>query len=433
MPKIDKAYEQTTEYLFSQLPMYQRIGDAAMKKDLTNIIALCKHLGNPQDTFPTIHIAGTNGKGSTTHILAAILQETGKKVGIYTSPHYKDFRERIKVGNTLASKEFIVNFVKENKKILKKIQPSFFEISVAMAFDYFAKEKVDIAIIETGLGGRLDSTNIITPILSIITNISLDHQSFLGNTLEKIAAEKAGIIKKDVPIVIAEDNPTTAPVFIKKAKEMNAPIHFSKDNYSVIPTVNAFTHSIFNIYKSKRLYMRDIESDVAGQFQAENIRGVIQAVYILNELGYDISDQQTLDAFKKVKSSTYFIGRMHIVKYAPFIVADSGHNEGALSKTLDELQKIEYRNLHIVLGFVNDKDIKKMLSLFPKDATYYFTEADIPRALPVAELSKIANKIGLEGELYENVKDALAAARSVVSLDDCIFIGGSTFVVAEVI
>ena len=433
MPKIDKAYEQTTAYLFSQLPMYQRVGDAAMKKDLKNIIALCKHLNNPQDTFPTIHIAGTNGKGSTTHILAAILQETGKKVGIYTSPHYKDFRERIKIGNKLASKSFIVDFVKKNKKILEKIQPSFFEISVAMAFDYFAKEKVDIAIIETGLGGRLDSTNIITPILSIITNISMEHQAYLGNTLKEIAGEKAGIIKKNVPVVISEDNPTTAPVFIKKAKEMNAPIHFSKDSYSVIPTVDAFTHSIFNIYKNKRLYMRDIESDVAGQFQAENIRGVIQAVYILNELGYDISDEQTLSALKKVKSSTYFIGRMHIVKYAPFIVADSGHNEGALSKTLDELQKIKYRKLHIILGFVKDKEIKKMLSFFPKNAAYYFTEANIPRALPVAELAKIADKAGLKGESYESVKDALAAARSVVSLDDCIFVGGSTFVVAEVI
>lgn len=433
MPKIDKVYNQTIAYLFSQLPMYQKVGAIAMKKDLKNIIALCEELGNPQESFPSIHIAGTNGKGSTTHVLAAILKETGKKVGIYTSPHYKDFRERIKIGNQLATKGFVVDFVKKNKKVLEKIKPSFFEISVAMAFDYFAKEKVDIAIIETGLGGRLDSTNIITPILSVITNISLDHQIYLGNTLKKIAAEKAGIIKEGVPVVISEDNPTTAPVFIKKAKEMNAPIYFSKDTYSVIPTVKAFTHSIFNIYKNKRLYLKDIESDVGGQFQAENIRGVIQAVYILNELGYDISDQQALDAFKKVKSSTYFIGRMHIVKYAPLIVADSGHNEGALSKTLQELQKIEYRKLHIVLGFVKDKDIEKMLSFFPKDATYYFAEAKIPRALPVAELVKVAGKTGLEGKPYESVSDALAAARSVVSLDDCIFIGGSTFVVAEVL
>lgn len=433
MSKLDTEYQKTVEFLFTQLPMYQRVGDVAMKKNLDNIIALCKQLKNPQDKFPAIHIAGTNGKGSTTHILAAILQETGMKVGIYSSPHYKDFRERIKINGELASKKYIVDFVKDNQKILKKMKPSFFEISVAMAFQYFAEQKVDIAVIETGLGGRLDSTNIVHPILSIITNISMDHQDMLGNTLKAIAGEKAGIIKKGVPVIISEDNPKTASVFKKKAKEMDAPIYFSKDTYNVIPTVKALTHSIFNIYKNKRIYFRDVESDIAGQFQAENLRGVIQAVYILNELGYKISDEQALSAFKKVKTSTYFIGRMHVLKYTPLIVADSGHNEGALEITMNELDKIRYRKLHIVLGFVKDKNIKKLLSFFPKDAKYYFTQANIPRALPVGDLVKLAKKEGYEGEAYEKVDDAYQAAKSALSMDDCLFIGGSTFIVAEVL
>ncbi len=433
MPKIDTEYDKTLDYLFSQLPMYQRVGDVAMKKDLGNITSLCNHLDNPQDTYPCIHIAGTNGKGSTTHILAAVLKEAGLKVGIYSSPHYKDFRERIKINGKLAAKEYVVDFVKKHKSLFKDIEPSFFEITVAMAFQYFKEEKVDIAVIETGLGGRLDSTNIVNPILSIITNISLDHQQFLGDTLPKIAAEKAGIIKSGVPVVIGEDNPKTARVFKKKAKEVDAPIYFSKDTYNVIPTVRALTHSIFNIYKNKRLYLRDVESDLAGKFQAENIRGAIQAIYLLNELGYDISDKQALAAFKKVKSSTYFLGRMHILKYAPLIVADSGHNEGALQITMSELTKIKYRKLHIVLGFVKDKNIEKLLSFFPKDAKYYFTQADIPRALPVDELLQLAQKKGYHGEAFASVSEALETAKANVSLDDCIFIGGSTFIVAEVV
>lgn len=433
MPNIEKEYAKTLEYLFSQLPMYQRVGDVAMKKDLGNIVELCKHLGNPHEKFPSIHIAGTNGKGSTTHILASVFQHKGKKVGVYTSPHYKDFRERIKINGVLASQEFVVDFVKKHKKILEKIKPSFFEITVAMAFDYFAKNKVDIAIVETGLGGRLDSTNILTPILSIITNISLDHQNLLGNTMKAIAAEKAGIIKENVPVVISEDNPKTASVFRKKAKEVSAPIYFSKETYNIIPTVRAFTHSIFNIYKKKRIYLRDVESDISGQFQAENLRGVIQALFVLNEIGYDISDQEALAAFRKVKSSTMFIGRMQILRYTPFTLADSGHNEAALTQVLSELAKHKHENLHIVLGFVKDKNVKKLLELFPKDATYYFTQADIPRALPVDELKKIAKKLKLEGETYPTVGKALEIASQKASIDDCIFVGGSTFIVAEVL
>lgn len=433
MPNIEKEYTKTLDYLFSQLPMYQRVGDVAMKKDLTNIIALCKHLKNPHQKFPSIHIAGTNGKGSTAHILAAVFQEKGKKVGVYTSPHYKDFRERIKINGALASQEFVVGFIKKHKKVLEKIKPSFFEITVAMAFDYFAQNKVDIAIVETGLGGRLDSTNILTPILSIITNISLDHQNLLGNTLKEIALEKAGIIKENVPVVISEDNSKTAAVFRKKAKELSAPIYFSKDSYNIIPTVRAFTHSIFNIYKNKRIYMRDVESDLSGQFQAENFRGVIQAIYVLNELGHDISDDEALTAFRKVKSSTLFMGRMQILRYTPLTLADSGHNEAALLQTLAELQKHRHGKFHFVLGFVKDKNVKKLLKLFPNNAEYYFTQADIPRALPIDELKVMAEKTGLEGTSYPTVSEALEAANTKASIDDCIFVGGSTFVVAEVL
>jgi len=433
MPNIEKEYKKTVDYLFNQLPMYQRVGDVAMKMDLTNIVALCEHLKNPQEKFPSIHIAGTNGIRSQTLILGSLFQHKGKKVGVYTSPYYKDFKEQIKINGELVSQEFIVGFVKKNKKIIEKIKPSFFELMVAMAFDCFAKNKVDIAIIETGLGGRLDATNIVTPILSIITNISLDHQNYLGNTLKEIALEKAGIIKENVPVVISEDNPKTAAVFRKKAKELSAPIYFSKDTYNIIPTVRAFTHSIFNIYKNKRIYLRDVESDVSGQFQAENFRGVIQAIYVLNELGYNISDEESLAAFRKVKSSTLFVGRMQILKYTPFTLADSGHNEAALTQTLSELQKHKCEVLHIVLGFVKDKNIKKLLSIFPKNAKYYFAQADIPRALASEELHEIAKKIGLEGENYPTVSAALEAANVKASVDDCIFISGSTFVVAEVL
>ncbi len=434
MPKKKKrSYKETLNYLFTLLPMYQNVGKKAMKKDLKNIVALCKHLGNPDQKFPSIHIAGTNGKGSTTHILAAILQQKGKKVGVYTSPHYRDFRERIKINKQLVSESFVVDFVEENQKIINKIKPSFFEITVAMAFAYFADKEVDIAVIETGLGGRLDSTNIINPLLSIITNISLDHTDMLGNTLKEIASEKAGIIKQGVPVVVGEYHKETASIFNKKAKELLSPIYFASQHFTTISTVKALTHSIFNVYKNKRLYIKDLETDLAGKFQAHNFTTIIQAIEVLNEQGFGISEKDILISSRRIASSTLFIGRMQTLGYHPFTLLDSGHNEGALSKTIQEITKRNFEQIHFVLGFVKDKDISKLLKFFPKNGKYYFTQADIPRALPAKELGKEAKKFKLKGKVYETVAQALEQAQSEASLDDMIFVGGSTFVVAEVV
>ncbi len=434
MPSKKKpSYQQTLEFLFSQLPMYQNIGKKAMKKDLNNIIALSKHLGNPHEDFPSIHIAGTNGKGSTTHILASILQHKGLKVGVYTSPHYKDFRERIKINGVLAPEGFVVDFVEKNKKIIAKIEPSFFEITVAMAFQYFKENKVDIAIVETGLGGRLDSTNILKPILSVITNISMDHMDMLGNTLKKIAGEKAGIIKENTPVVICETQEETNSVFKKKAKELSAPIHFAQSKYNALPTIKALTHSIFNVYREKRLWIKDLESDLAGFYQGKNFTGIMMAVEILNGMGYDISKKDILAASRKITKSTYFLGRMQTLSYFPFTLLDSGHNAGALGYTISEITKDKFDKIHFVIGFVKDKDIGKMLKFFPKNGEYYFTQANIRRALPADDLKKIASGIKMKGKSFPTVMEALEAARSAASPNDMIFVGGSTFVVAEVV
>ncbi len=434
MSKVDQEYKKTLDYLLEQLPMFQRVGEKAFKKDLKNIQILTRNLETPHAKFPSIHIAGTNGKGSTTHILASILQHKGKRVGVYTSPHYQDFRERIKINGSLVPQKFVIDFVAKHKELFEKIQPSFFEISVAMAFTYFAEQKVDIAIIETGLGGRLDSTNIITPILSIITNISLDHTDFLGDTLEEIAEEKAGIIKAGIPVVIGEKNAKTAKVFQQKVEDKNAPIYFARDIYHVVPTIRALTHSIFNVYKNKRLWMKDLESDISGLFQGENFTSVIQAIDILNQQGYHISEEDIRTAALKIKSSTFFIGRMQVLSLSPLIIADSGHNEGALSKTIEEILDKNFTHIHFVIGFVKDKKIDTMLSFFPKEkASYYIAKADIPRGLDVETLSSKMQELNLPVVSYSSVKDALAAAKNKVKSNECIYIGGSTFIVAEIV
>ncbi|MGB1217723.1 MAG: bifunctional folylpolyglutamate synthase/dihydrofolate synthase, partial [Saprospiraceae bacterium] len=400
--------KQTTDWLFSQLPMFQRQGAQAFKKDLGNIKLLCEALGNPFEEFPSIHIAGTNGKGSSTHILAAILQQKGLKVGVYTSPHYKDYRERIKINGVFITEEFVIDFVKTNQVVFEEIRPSFFEITVAMAFAYFSKEKVDIAVIETGLGGRLDSTNIITPILSLITNIGKDHTIFLGETLPEIASEKAGIIKRNVPVVISEYHEETASVFKQKAKQEESRIYFAEDNYSVDFISETLLHSRLAIWRKDSIFLHDVMTDVIGNFQAKNLQGVLQSVEILNEQGYDIAKKDIVLALANVKSSTRFMGRMHLLGENPTIIADSGHNIHALKKTLLQIQNQEYSQLHVVLGFVRDKDIRHMLSLFPKDAEYYFTQADIPRALPLEELKVIVEDLGYQGRFFPKTKDALA-------------------------
>lgn len=430
---MTKAYQDTIDYLFKQLPMYQRDGAPAMKKDLKNIQALCTRLEYPHAKFPSIHIAGTNGKGSVSHMLSAVLQEKGLKVGLYTSPHYRDFRERVKINGALIPEEKVVDFVNKNRVHFDSIQPSFFEISVAMAFDYFAKEKVDIAIIETGLGGRLDSTNIITPIMGVITNISLDHQEFLGDTLAEIATEKAGIIKRNIPIVIGQDIEETRPIFEKKAKDLQAEIYFAEDTYGTIQTIKAFTHSIYNIYKFKKLYFRDVESDIAGAFQAYNVNTAIQAINVLNTLDYNIREEDFKSALLKIKKTTNFMGRCHLLGHHPLILADSAHNEAGIKKITTQIASKNYAQEHFVLGFVSGKDVKKILSYFPKGGQFYFAKPNIPRGKKVEEVLAVAKEMGLNGAAYPSVEAALEAAKAKAQAKDLIYVGGSTFVVAELV
>jgi len=434
MQSLHQQYQATLKHLYQQLPMFQRVGSAAFKKDLTNIIALCKHFGQPQDEFPSIHIAGTNGKGSTTHLLGAMLQASGLKVGLYTSPHYKDFRERIKINGKLIAKRHIVDFVASNKAVFEKIKPSFFEITVALAFDYFAQQKVDIAIIETGLGGRLDSTNIITPLLSVITNISYDHQQFLGDTLPLIASEKAGIIKPNVPVVIGETQKETKEVFIKTAKERKATIVFADRNISVVERDTQAHHT--NYYVKGRVYnFNNLVVNLIGNYQQKNITTALQAIAVLNKITAvpTVSESAIQSGLKNLKDLTYFLGRWQKLGEEPTIICDSGHNQAGVHQILQQLAKIDYQQLHFVLGMVNDKDIGKILKMFPKDARYYFVKANIPRGLDAKILKEKASEFGLKGRVYSSVKNGLRAAKRWAEKEDLIFVGGSTFVVAEVV
>ncbi len=429
---IYTRFNQTLNYLYTQLPMFQRVGSQAFKKDLTNIKLLCEHLGNPFQQYPCIHIAGTNGKGSTAHLISGVLQEHGYKVGLYTSPHYRDFRERIKIDGKYISRKYVVDFVEKNKAVFKKIKPSFFEITVALAFDFFAKEKVDVAVIETGLGGRLDSTNIIHPILSVITNISFDHQQFLGNTLKKIAGEKAGIIKKEVPVVIGETQKETTSVFLKKAKTKKSEIYFADKNYKVVPKSENLTHTTFDIFKNKKLLFSNQKINLHGGYQAKNIATALQSLELL-ESHFSIKKSKMLKAFTHLKSLTNFKGRWQLLQKNPTILCDSAHNEGGLKLAMSQLNSLKINKLHLVLGMVNDKTIDKMLNFFPKDAQFYFCRPDIPRGLDVNILHQKAIEMGLSGKAYSSVKNALKAAKRNAGKKDLIYVGGSTFVVAEVI
>jgi len=401
-------YQETLDYLYSQLPMYQRIGKAAYKANLSSTITLCKVLGNPEKNFKSVHIAGTNGKGSTSHMIAAILYEAGYKVGLYTSPHLVDFRERIKINGAMIPEKNVVDFIESYKKQFQNMGRSFFEMTVGMAFDYFSKEQVDIAIIETGLGGRLDSTNVIIPELSIITNISLDHTHLLGNTLVKIAREKAGIIKKSIPVVIGETQKATKVVFIEKANKLSAPILFA-DSQPV-----------------SRLSIRQNTS-----YQKKNEQTTLISIDQLIKMGWAVSEDAIKRGLSNVIEKTGLQGRWQTLQNNPTVICDTGHNDAGIKLILEEIEKINYKQLHIVLGMVNDKNISQILSLLPRDAEYYFCKANIPRALNEIELHNAASQVGINGTKFSNVFSAITAANNQADLEDLIFIGGSAFVVGE--
>lgn len=414
------TYGETLNYLYSQLPMYSRIGAAAYKENLDNTIALCNILGNPQKGFKSIHIAGTNGKGSTSHILAAILQQAGYKTGLYTSPHLKDFRERIRVNGKMIEEDFITEFVCKYKNDFKDIQPSFFEMTVGLCFNYFKEQKIDIAIIETGLGGRLDSTNIITPLLSVITNISFDHKDLLGDTLEKIAGEKAGVIKRNVPVVIGETHIETKDVFIRKVKEQNSTIVFADDEYN---------RTLFNNHQDLIEYF---SLDLIGYYQKKNILTVLASVEQLRKAGYKISNSALHNALSHVKQITGLRGRWEVLSTEPLTIADVAHNEAGIKEVLQQLSHYANRKIHFVLGFVKEKDISAILNLFPKEQTYYFCKPDIDRGLDTVTLQQKAQEAGLKGKIYPSVASAVSAAKASAGKNDVIYIGGSTFVVSEV-
>ena len=405
------TYQETVEWMFRQLPMYQHQGASAYKKDLTNTILLADYLGNPELNLKCIHVAGTNGKGSTSHMLASILQEAGYKTGLYTSPHLKDFRERIKINGEEISQEFIVGFISEHKPFFEQNQLSFFEMTVGLAFDYFNKEKVDIAIIEVGMGGRLDSTNIIMPLLSVITNIGFDHTQFLGNTLRLIAAEKAGIIKQNIPVVIGEYISETQKVFQDKANSIDAPIYFASD-----------------------LISENYESPLIGDYQIHNKKTVLQSIRVLQQQKeFVISEENIKAGFRKVIKNTGLHGRWQQLHQNPTVICDTAHNRHGLEIVLSQIQKQMFDRLHFVLGVVNDKDLGDILPLFPKDAVYYFCKPDIPRGLDAEVLQQEAAKFGLMGDRYNSVPEAYQTALQSALHTDFIYVGGSTFVVAEVV
>lgn len=425
-------YDETLEYLYAKLPMFSRIGDAALKKDLNNTITLCEFLNNPQRKIKTIHIAGTNGKGSIAHILASVLQQAGYKTGLYTSPHLKDFRERIKINGKNCSEKFVVKFTEKIQPIIENIQPSFFEITVAMAFDYFADKNVDIAVIETGLGGRLDSTNVITPMLSVISNISLDHQHILGNTLKEIAQEKAGIIKPTIPVVIGRKHAETDNVFLQKATSVYANLYYAEDVVTNMNVVNTPNFLIVDAdIKDSHI---NVCCDLHSVYQKENIRTVLAALNILKQNNLlKLKDKAIELGFMNVKKNTQLLGRWQVIQNAPKIVADVAHNEDGIKILNEQLLLEKYEQLHIVFGAVKDKDIQKILELLPKNAIYYFTEPQIPRKLNVEVLYDAALKAGLQGSIYKQPEEAFQAAKKAAAANDLILITGSFFIVGEII
>ena len=427
-------YNDTLKYLYDRLPMFQRIGASAYKEDLNNTIELMNALGNPEKQFRSIHIAGTNGKGSSSHFIASILRSQGLKVGLHTSPHLKDFRERIKINNEMCSQEYVVEFVERNKAIIEKIEPSFFELAVAMAFEYFAINKVDIAVVEVGMGGRLDSTNIINPLVGLITNISKDHTQFLGTTIESIATEKAGIIKKNCPIVISQTQAQAKETFIAKADAENSPIVFA-DQYLSANKTNQDTGSLTaDIIQSNQIRFKDLQIPLAGDYQQKNILGAIAVIDALNKHhDFGISDATIREGIENLNNNFPLLGRWQRLCENPLTICDTGHNEDGLRFVLAQLAKQKYKTLRFVLGMVNDKDVDTVLSMLNKDAVYYLCKADIPRGLAVQVLAEKASKAGLTYKECDSVAQALKQAQSESEPGDLVFVGGSTFTVAEVV
>jgi dihydrofolate synthase / folylpolyglutamate synthase len=425
------SYAEALNYLYTNLPMFQRVGVSAYRGDLENTVALCRALQDPQKSFRAVHIAGTNGKGSTSHMLAAIYQVAGYKTGLYTSPHLKEFTERIRVNGQEISPGFVVDFVNRMEPYIQTIQPSFFEITVAMAFDYFREQQVDIAIIEVGLGGRLDSTNVITPELSLITNISWDHKNILGDTLEKIAFEKAGIIKPSVPVVISEYQQGIHTVFEQQAERQQAPLYVAEREYTVRYS-GRYALEGADIYKGEALFMGDVHLQLQGFYQRKNVPGVLKTIEVLNGRGLPVPPEAIRTGLEKVVTFTGLKGRWQTLGEHPLIVCDTGHNEGGVREVIDQLQAQPYARLFMVWGAVNDKDIRDVLRLLPSSARYFFCQARIPRAMEAAELARQAGELGLTGEVVPDVNEAIRRARIEAQADDVIFIGGSTFVVAEI-
>ena len=423
-------YAQTLEYLFTQLPMFSRVGAAAYKPDLTNTIKLCEALGNPQQKFKSIHVAGTNGKGSTSHMLASILQTAGFKTGLYTSPHLVDFRERIKIDGVYGSKEFVVEFTEKIKPLIATIQPSFFEITVAMAFSYFAEQKVDIAVIEVGLGGRLDSTNIITPEVSIITNIGLDHTQFLGDTIPQIAGEKAGIIKKDVPCIVSEYTEETKPVF--DAAAIHTSLAYGSELFTILDIKYTHDYLGVQVLNKKTEDVQTYQLDLNGSYQAKNVQGVLGAIGILQTKGWPISNQHIHDGLSHVKKNTGLYGRWQMIGTNPTTVVDVAHNVAGIQTLLAQIKLVNHQQLHIVFGMVKDKDIDSVLALLPIQATYYFTQAQIERAIDANELQQKAGQHGLAGNVFAHVNEAIAAAQKQAQVKDLIVVCGSVFLVGEI-
>lgn len=426
-------YQQTLDYLFNQFPVYQRVGARAFKVGLGNADAMAQKAGYPHRTYKTIHVAGTNGKGSVSHTLAAILQSAGYITGLYTSPHLVDFRERIRVDGCMMPKDEVVRYVRDNFEYFKTISPSFFEITMAMAFEYFRRLAVDVAVIETGLGGRLDSTNIINPDLSVITNIGFDHMAFLGETLPEIAGEKAGIIKKHTPVVIGERNDETDNVFVSKAREQEADITFAEDQYKVIQSAIAADDLLDVVLEDNEGRRLEKSFSLTGYCQHKNLVTILAAVDQLRKAGYDISDDAVREGLENVQEYTGLMGRWQKLASKPDMIADTGHNAHGIRYVAKQLEESHYDNLHIIWGMVNDKHPEQVLPLLPRKAHYYFTQAQIERAMPADELAEMGRKCGLTGEAYPNVTEALLEAKKNARPNDLIFIGGSNFIVAEVV
>ncbi len=425
------TYDETINYLYTLLPVFHREGEKAYKADLVNTLKIAEYLGNPHLKFKSVHIAGTNGKGSSSHYLAAIFQSAGYKTGLYTSPHLKDYAERFRINGVSIEKANIISFVNRHREFIEYLKPSFFELSVGIAFDYFATQNVDIAIVEVGLGGRLDSTNIITPELSLITNIGFDHVNILGDTLPKIAFEKAGIIKPLVPVVISERNEETSPVFLEKSKETNSAIYFASDKYDIQQKEVHTTNLLVDVCINGELYLENLFSQLIGSYQLKNLSGVLQAVEILNSMGYNITENAIRKGIAEVVSLTGLKGRWQILDKNPLTICDTGHNEHGLKVVISQIGKLNVGQKYFILGFVSDKNVHEILELFPKDGIYCFCQANTPRAMPAENLVEIAKQHNLSGYSILSVNAALTFVQSLAQKEDFIYIGGSSFVVAE--